>query len=57
MGRREDQAGPQQKSSGRIIGVRDGGQGGQLPPPPFGLFVDNNWGRESKLFWQNTIDV
>ena len=39
-----------------IIGVRDGGQGGQLPPQ-FGQFVDMNSGRESTLFGQNTIHV
>ena len=38
------------------IGVRDGGQGGQLPPQ-FGQFVDMNSGREATLFGQNTIHV
>ena len=39
-----------------LIGVRDGGAGGQLPPQ-FGQFVDMNSGRESTLFGQNTIHV
>ena len=39
------------------IGVRDGGSGGSVAPPPFGQFVDINSGRESTLFGQNTIHV
>ena len=38
------------------LGVRDGGQGGQLPPQ-FGQFFDMNSGRESTLFGQNTKHV
>ena len=40
------------------IGVRDGGAGGAVAPPPqFGQFVDMNSGRESILFGQNPIHV